>query len=58
MPRFMGAAFQVRYYFVCVLLRSAENVAKNASRSAARVAVSVATVSVAGILPIPLVIAT
>ena len=58
MPRFIGAAFQVRYYFVCLRLRSAEDVAKNASRSAARVAVSVASVSVAGILPITLVIAT
>lgn len=54
----MGAAFQVRYYFVCVRLRSAEDIAENASRSAARVAVSVAPVSVAGILSIPLVIAT
>ena len=56
MPRFVGAALQVRYYFVCGS-RSAKDVAKNASRSAARVAVSVASVTVAGVLPVAIVIA-
>ena len=56
MPRLSGAAFKVGYYFVSSS-GSAEDVAQNTSRSAARVAVAVASVSVAGVLPVAIVIA-
>jgi hypothetical protein len=54
MPRLTGTAFEVGYYFVCSS-GPAEDVAKNASRSAARVAVG--SVSIAGVLPVAIVIA-
>lgn len=55
MPHLSGAAFEVSYYFLCSS-RSAEDVAENATHSA--VAVVVASISVAGILPVAFVIAT